>query len=247
MTKHTRLQLLAILFILKITMVLTMSLSSLITQTRLMEFFKLDLTWKLSAAIITDIILGSNISEIIRAGGGHDYVVGGLGNDYIYGGAGNDYLVGGLSTVDFNDPYTRRSSSDYEVPEGYSDDDYLVGGAGQDMIIGGKGNDIIICGEEAYEAGSTDQIGDWAVGGEGDDIIFGSRDCDVLHGGAGRDYIWGGGGDDIILGDGDLYQEAFYGETPQGGLMGIEFQQVFYKDNQGLLWRTEIAPDGNNR
>ena len=85
---------------------------------------------------------------------------------------------------------------------------------------------------------------DWAVGGEGDDIIYGSRDKDVLHGGAGRDFIWGGGGDDIILGDGDLYQEAFYGETPEGGLMGIEFQQVFYKDNQGLLWRTEIAPDG---
>lgn len=186
-----------------------------------------------------DVILGSDAAEVIWAAGGNDYVVGGRGNDYIWGGDGNDYIVGGLSPVN-EQGVVSDSSSGFAGDGIYTDDDYLVGGAGQDMIIGGLGNDIIICGESAGETGSTTNTGDWAAGGQGNDIIYGSRDSDILMGGAGRDFIEGNGGNDIIFGDADEFQVAHLGST-----FAYEFKLIYYEDNEGQLWKTQLDSNGN--
>ena len=184
-------------------------------------------------------IIGSDLTEIIRGNGESDYIIGGKGNDYIYGGKGNDYLVGGLSPVNA-DGKASASSSEPADGAAYQDDDYIVGGDGQDMIIGGLGNDILIAGDTFDEEGSTEENGDWVAGGQGDDRIYGSRNRDYLMGGSGRDYIEGNGGDDIIFGDGDKYHVSYYSER-----YAIDFKQVFYEDNEGLLWKTEVGADGS--
>ncbi|MES9991035.1 MAG: calcium-binding protein [Candidatus Thiodiazotropha sp.] len=139
-------------------------------------------------------------NDTIRTFGGADNVQGGDGIDQIDGGTGNDTLVGGLG------------------------DDTLDGSAGDDLLDGGAGNDLL------YGDGDMDHYGpghsydetahDQLFGGDGDDRLYGGsryeldafrdENFDILHGGAGGDYLYGQGelygdeGADELIGNGIL-------------------------------------------
>lgn len=95
-----------------------------------------------------DMIVGNQVRNVIKAGGGGDLVYGGGGNDKIKGGGGHDDLYGDNGR------------------------DKLVGGGGTDYLFGGAGNDILKGGKGADEFDFTegkDKIKDF---GKGADMIF---------------------------------------------------------------------------
>ncbi|MEW8030127.1 MAG: calcium-binding protein [Candidatus Thiodiazotropha sp.] len=139
-------------------------------------------------------------NDTIQTFGGDDNVQGGDGFDQIDGGSGNDVLAGGLG------------------------DDTLDGSAGDDLLDGGAGNDLL------YGDGDIDYYGpgrsyvetahDQLFGGDGDDRLYGGsryeisafrdENFDILHGGAGNDYLYGqgelygGDGNDELIGYGTI-------------------------------------------
>lgn len=71
-----------------------------------------------SGTSAANLILGSAIRDVIRAGSGDDCVLGGAGNDELRGENNNDILWGGAGN------------------------DSLIGGDGFDVCIGGAGSDF---------------------------------------------------------------------------------------------------------
>jgi Ca2+-binding RTX toxin-like protein len=71
-----------------------------------------------TGSALNDIIIGSNIANVLRGEDGHDIIDGLDGNDTLYGGDGHDHLRGGAGN------------------------DVLIGGNGVDTLVGGAGNDI---------------------------------------------------------------------------------------------------------
>lgn len=67
-----------------------------------------------------NIILGSNISDVVTLGGGNDVARTRVGDDKIFGGSGADTLIGGVGN------------------------DTLIGGAARDSLSGGSGKDIFV-------------------------------------------------------------------------------------------------------
>ncbi|HZO47511.1 MAG TPA: hypothetical protein VFB68_16560 [Xanthobacteraceae bacterium] len=123
-------------------------------------------------------LVGTNLGDLIDAGGGDDVVLGGNGNDIIDGGTGNDQLSGGNG----NDEIDGGDGDD--TLDGGNGNDKLFGGAGVDVVSGGNGNDILEGG-----AGS-----DRLSGGNGDDIIIhrASEEAgasNIYEGGNGRDTL----------------------------------------------------------
>lgn len=80
--------------------------------------------------------VGSDASELLRAGSGGSLIEAGGGSDTLIGGAGADYLTGGLGS------------------------DVICGGAGVDTMVGGAGNDIFVIRAQ----GATDTILDFEIG-----------------------------------------------------------------------------------
>lgn len=133
----------------------------------------------------SNVILGSNYNDLIRAGDGDDCVEGGPGDDTLNGEAGNDRLYGGPG------------------------DDLIYGGPGNDSIFGEEGDDVAAgndydnhpghpqC-EEKIDPNSSDV--NYIYGGDGNDVIFGCTGYDHIRGGAGNDEILGFGGNDLLRG-----------------------------------------------
>jgi hypothetical protein len=88
-----------------------------------------------------DILLGTNLADliislggddIITAGKGNDCVLSGDGDDIIYGNEGNDYINGGDGA---------------DIIKGQSGEDFLIGMTGVDIIDGGDDSDSCIVSE----------------------------------------------------------------------------------------------------
>lgn len=80
--------------------------------------------------------IGSDASELLRAGSGGSVIEAGGGSDTLIGGVGADFLTGG------------------------SGSDLICGGAGIDTLVGGTGNDIFVFRAQ----GATDTILDFEIG-----------------------------------------------------------------------------------
>lgn len=98
----------------------------------------------------TQVIVGTDGNDTIRAGNGGALVFGLGGNDTIYGGNGKDCLVGGPGS------------------------DTLYGGNGKDVLLGGDGNDTLYGGGDGdvLEGGNGKDLID---GGDGIDACYGTN------------------------------------------------------------------------
>jgi len=101
-----------------------------------------------------DIIVGTNLPDLIFAYGGDDIIMGEKGNDCIFGGEGDDIIFG------------NEGNDNLSGGEG---NDIIFGNEGNDNLSGGEGNDII-----KGQAGS-----DIITSGTGMDIIDGGDDNDT--------------------------------------------------------------------
>lgn len=169
--------------------------------------------WGETGTQYADVIIGTNSSETLSAGDGHDVVCGRDGLDTIYGGAGDDKIEGG------------EHSDKIFGGDGV---DTIYGGGGLDTIQAGSGNDTIYGGDHndsILGQGGLDRIygeggADTLDGGGSGDTIVGGPDNDEIKGGAGKDYLWGGTGNDLIRGGKDADQifgqdglDELYGDT----------------------------------
>ncbi len=157
--------------------------------------FKLQNIENLTLGGHADTVIGSNVANVIHAGGGHDKVYGHGGNDRLFGEAGNDTLDGGAG------------------------DDFLDGGAGNDTLIGGAGYDTanyagrsaaITVSANTVRVGSSEfdtlntvervigtDFGDQFVamrgldyvGGKGNDSFWSALGANLFDGGDGEDYV----------------------------------------------------------
>ncbi|MBD3885423.1 hypothetical protein IFO70_27235 [Phormidium tenue FACHB-886] len=139
-----------------------------------------------------DVVVASNIDNVIQGGGGNDELYGLAGNDILDGGDGNDSLFGGAGN------------------------DLLKGGLGSNAIDGGEGNDTVSYdllavgvtvdlnqGTTVFSGGlpaSDTLLGvENIVGSQGSDILTGNASQNTLAGGAGLDSLTGGGGADRFV------------------------------------------------
>lgn len=99
-----------------------------------------------------DVLVGSELDDVLRGRGGMDTLSGGDGADTLRGGRGNDQLVGdaGADTLvggNLNDSLSGGSGAD--VLRGGQGDDALAGGSGRDFLRGGEGDDDLGGGGDA--------------------------------------------------------------------------------------------------
>lgn len=123
-----------------------------------------------------DILLGSNLADLLQGFGGDDVLEGRDGADIVHGGDGADTINGG---------------NDDDFLLGQSGNDQLDGGAGADNVQGGEGNDVLRGGD------GVDRL--WAA--DGDDHLIGGTGDDFLRGGNGADVFMftDAGGNDTVL------------------------------------------------
>jgi Ca2+-binding RTX toxin-like protein len=153
------------------------------------------------STVFTDVILGSNLNDLISALNGRDLVYGYGGNDRIFGGAGFDRIFGGDGN-DFIQDLDRggrlHGDNGNDTING-GDGAYMYGGAGSDSITGGDRSVVWADFFNNRSAGAADEV---FVGGN-------SR----VNAGAGADLVIAGLGS-VVLGDtgnDTLYASEFYG------------------------------------
>lgn len=110
------------------------------------------------------LMIGTELADVLDGGGGHDTLEGRGGDDQLIGGSGNDILRGG---------------ADNDTLFGGSGNDELDGGDGDDLLVGGAGNDLLAGGAGVNTYGFAR--------GDGVDTISsaGTQGLDVLEFGAG--------------------------------------------------------------
>jgi Ca2+-binding RTX toxin-like protein/LysM repeat protein len=213
---------------------------------------------------IGDVEEGSDLNEMIFAGGGDDSVWGKGGNDVIFGESGNDYLSGGEG----NDKIYGGYGNDFllgdegdDTIHGEQGDDIIVGGFGADNMDGGEGSDTL-CYADAKEgiyvnlatgiaSGDISTQGDVFVNFENlhgslfNDTLIGDEKDNFINGEAGDDHIEGGDGNDTLFGasGNDVLQGGNGNDTIAGGRGGDKIdggegfdtlQYSSYYDTEGV-------------
>ncbi len=165
-----------------------------------------------------------------------DFLLGGDGRDVAIGNAGADVLLGGPG-ADF---LSGRGGDD--VQDGGPGDDVLAGGGGADRLFGGAGDDFLLGALDVWAGAGRA----WTVAPTRDadgrivDVALGdvfassapSADADVLHGGAGDDYLDGGDGADAL--HGEAGHDVLFGWYGADVLAGGDGDDILYGDTFGL-------------
>ena len=159
----------------------------------------------------SEVIVGTERGDRIRARGGDDLVMGSAGEDDLRGDQGNDVIFGG---------------SGDDAVRGNQGDDVIFGGSGDDTVRGGQGDDVIFGGSG----------GDTVRGGRGDDVLFGGSGDDTLTGGSGADtfVFYPNDGNDEIT-DFDVNEDTI---DLTGFGANIEFSQLTFtatEDGSGTI------------
>lgn len=115
-----------------------------------------------------DVILGTNVQDLINGGGGDDDISGGNQHDTLNGGTGGDAISG-----DNGKDVVNGDGGD-DVLSGNNGKDKVDGGSGRDNISGGNGKDDLTAGP--VEAGDADDFAGPNIlsGGNGKDRIVSS-------------------------------------------------------------------------
>ena len=179
------------------------------------------------SAILSQVLLGSELNDDIEGHGSDDVIDAGDGHDTVYAEDGNDSITGG----DGNDYIDAGAADDYV--DGGDGSDTILGQAGNDTLIGGSGDDILI-----------DNMGENILsGGDGDDTLQGSG---LINGGADNDNISGQGelygdaGNDTLQGTG-LLSGGVGDDTLQGS--GVLSGGA---DNDAISGQGELYGDAGN-
>jgi len=90
-----------------------------------------------------DIMVGTNLPDLIFAYGGDDIIMGEKGNDCIFGGEGDDIIFGNEG----NDNLSGGEGND--IIKGQAGSDIITSGTGMDLIDGGDDNDTCIDAENS--------------------------------------------------------------------------------------------------
>jgi Ca2+-binding RTX toxin-like protein len=173
-----------------------------------------------------DLMLGTDIKDVLSGGLGDDTLLAGPGADTFNGGDGLDLVSfrtatsGATVNLFFGTGAFAAAGSTFlgiEFVDGSSFGDTLVGDANAnrldgfgsfDLIFGGNGLDTLLGGEGSdslYGEDGNDDIFGWAgfdsmSGGGGDDRLFGEGDADQIYGDDGNDRAEGGDGSDRLYG-----------------------------------------------
>ncbi len=141
-----------------------------------------------------DFFNGTDIIDIVEAGGGNDVVLGNGGNDVLFGDAGNDAIDGGLGDDriflgDGDDIHGDGAvfggnieTGGDDLIRGGSGDDLITDAAGANTLFGDLGADTL----NTVDTGAVDATADTLFGGFGDDVLQADT-LDVISGGAGTD------------------------------------------------------------
>jgi glycerophosphoryl diester phosphodiesterase len=176
-----------------------------------------------------DAIYSYGGDDVIEAGAGNDTIYGWGGDKIVYGAAGNDVIFGGAGHSILNGDAgndiisggigneTMAGGAGNDMLGGGGGDDMISGGTGQDYIIGSYGNDVL-----SGDDGNDTLLGgggqDTLSGGAGHDSIAGSYGNDQISGGAGNDTLLSGGGNDMV--DGGIGQDYIVGSYGNDVLSG---------------------------
>ncbi len=171
-----------------------------------------DITQAADPLPIMNSITGTDRSETINGGSGHDMIAAGKGADTVHGGSGNDHIDGGGNADDlFGD-------SGNDLLFGGEGNDRLTGGSGDDHLWGGANNDKFFF----YGQDGHDVIEDFAAHktGGGDVIYISSKiyatKADILS------HVTYDHGNAIIHLDGD--NTITVAGIPDHGLISTDFQ-----------------------
>ncbi|MEM8616482.1 MAG: hypothetical protein AAGF20_06055 [Pseudomonadota bacterium] len=182
---------------------------------------------EIGGTVSNDVITGSSIRDVIRAGDGNDRLDGSAGNDLLEGGDGNDVFIAGAG-ADHHSGGNGTDRVDYTADTTGLVIDMVNGANGTGLAAGdtfariqridaGSGNDTI----EGNAAGTR------LFGHDGDDILNGNDGADRLFGGSGADTLNGGnqrdvlrGGDDNDLLDGGDANDQLFGDDGDDELIG---------------------------
>lgn len=202
-----------------------------------------------------DLLDGGVGYDDLYAGIGNDTLIGGDGLDVLFGEGGDDRIFAGLETSDLQVATEHTEGSEgagglsergelFVAGEGH---DWAVGGHQSDLLFGNQGNDTlwggagddVLHGDTVFVggrldwniertftwgsyfnvsytyisySGSSDPVGgadvlhggagnDWLAGHGGQDQLFGGSGNDVAIGGGDSDWIVGGSGNDVLIGD----------------------------------------------
>ena len=133
-----------------------------------------------------DVVAGAGGDDFLGGGDGNDLVVGGDGADMLWGGEGNDTLLGGSG----ND--TLYTDAGNDVAYGGWGDDLIMGSWGDDVLHGGAGNDMLrgSVGADTFWGGDgADSFNEVHTDMAGNRTLYDADPEDVVHGGAGIDFI----------------------------------------------------------
>lgn len=119
---------------------------------------------KLQGTSKADIMLGTELKDVIKGKGGKDKLIGSLGTDKLDGGGKADTLIGGEA----KDRLSGGGGNDRL--DGDLGKDKLIGGAGRDVLSGGDGNDVSQ-GGKGKDRLESDAGSDSLAGGKGADIF----------------------------------------------------------------------------
>ena len=172
-----------------------------------------------------DLLIGSNVNEVIRTLGGTDTVLTGDGNNIVYLGSGNDTVTTGAGNdiiyAGAGDSVISTGAGDDIIYERTAD---LYGTSGADQIDGGTGYNTVDystshTGVNVDLAARIGRLGDaqgdiyrniqsiigsnFADTLRSDDtgnMLLGGGGGDTLIGGAGQDVLRGGVGNDVLVG-----------------------------------------------
>lgn len=155
-----------------------------------------------------DLAVGSRGNDLLSGGSGEDMLVGGAGDDFIYG--DRDWIPT-VSPPLFQDWGAALNPSDINQWS-------LAGFDWQTELSvsdDGTTRTFEVSVTHALSADAADPAGDLIHAGAGEDYVVANDGDDLLHGEDGDDVMWGGGGNDTLLGGrGDDLLEGDNGALP---------------------------------
>lgn len=170
-----------------------------------------------------DVLVGRGGNDALRGGAGVDRLFGQAGNDVLNGGAGGDILVGGdqIDAASYAsategvlaDLVARARNTGDAAGDVYVGIENLFGSSGSDRLYGTDARNVML----------GDTGADLLVGRGGNDFLDGGDDGDILDGGAGDDVIIGGAGGDRMFGGAgsDRFVYRTLGDDRGGGFDSI--------------------------
>lgn len=179
------------------------------------EYIDIPVAFRPSPRVLSAVIPGSRLEQVIDANGNCQLVLilpgssySGPGQQVEYTGPGNTFLgttiplgdACGLEIYGSNNNETIVGSGGDDIIHGMGGNDTLIGLGGDDQLNGGTGDDALY-GRDGDDTMSGGMGNDELIGGNGNDGLLGGAEDDTLMGGSGNDTLIGSEGNDRGSGD----------------------------------------------